>query len=146
MQPALKNHTLGKSGSAEADVLSAKIRKRFAGGGRDFELHAAITIPPGISILFGPSGAGKTTLLDCIAGLTTPDSGRIAIGSRIFFDAANGTNLAVRHRRIGYVFQDLALFPHLAFERTSARRDFRRRTPKSCAGPRAGNRSLPAPA
>ncbi len=117
MQPALKNHPLRKSGSAEADVLSAKIRKRFAGGGRDFELNAAITIPPGITILFGPSGAGKTTLLDCIAGLTVPDSGRIAIGSRIFFDSTLGTNFAVRHRRIGYVFQDLALFPHLSVEK-----------------------------
>jgi len=116
-QSGLENNTVLASCSVPSSTLSLQIRKRFAGGSRDFELHAAITIPPGISILFGPSGAGKTTLLDCIAGLTTPDSGRIAIGSRIFFDAANGTNLAVRHRRIGYVFQDLALFPHLSVEK-----------------------------
>jgi molybdate transport system ATP-binding protein len=99
------------------ETLKVQIHKRFAGNGRNFELDATFAIPPGITILFGPSGAGKTTLLDCIAGLTVPDAGRIAIQSRIFFDAANGTNLAVRERRIGYVFQDLALFPHLSAER-----------------------------
>ena len=96
------------------DTLTVEIRKRFSGPGRDFALHASFAVPPGITILFGPSGAGKTTLLDCIAGLTLPDSGRIAIGNRIFF--ANGIALPVQQRRIGYVFQDLALFPHLSIE------------------------------
>lgn len=71
---------------------------------------------PGITILFGASGAGKTTLLDCIAGLTSPDAGRIAVGSRVFFDCEHDTNLAVQRRGVGYVFQDLALFPHLSAE------------------------------
>jgi molybdate transport system ATP-binding protein len=100
---------------AELDeALSVQVHKRFAAG---FELNAEFIIPPGITILFGPSGAGKTTLLDCIAGLTVPDSGRIAIGNQIFVDNAHGLNLAVRLRRVGYVFQDLALFPHLSTEK-----------------------------
>jgi len=95
------------------DALAVRLRKHFSGAGRDFELNLSFTLIPGITILFGPSGAGKTTLLDCIAGLTTPDLGKIAIGVRVLFDGEHGTDLAVRHRQIGYVFQDLALFPHL---------------------------------
>lgn len=100
--------------SQGADVLTVEIRKRFVNGG-GFALEASFVAPPGITIVFGPSGAGKTTLLDCIAGLATPDSGGIAVAGRMFF--GDGTNLAVQHRRIGYVFQDLALFPHLSAEK-----------------------------
>jgi len=96
------------------DVLSVQLGKHFSGAGRDFELNLSVTVVPGITILFGPSGAGKTTLLDCIAGLATPDSGKITIGAHVLFDRENGTCIAVQHRRIGYVFQDLALFPHLS--------------------------------
>ena len=71
---------------------------------------------PGFTILFGPSGSGKTTLLDCIAGLTTPESGRIVIGDLVWFDSARRTNLAVAKRRVGYVLQTLALFPHQTVE------------------------------
>jgi molybdate transport system ATP-binding protein len=105
------------SNSPVGDVLSVQIRKRFAGSGGNFELDAAFDLPAGITILFGASGAGKTTLLDCIAGLTAPDSGCIAIGKQRLVDVEHGTNRAVRQRRIGYVFQDLALFPHLSVER-----------------------------
>lgn len=63
--------------------------------------------------LVGPSGAGKTTVLDCIAGLVTPDEGRVAIGGNLLFDSAAGTDLSPERRRAGYVFQDLRLFPHL---------------------------------
>jgi len=99
---------------SSADVLSAQIRKRFANG-QGFELHADFSAPPGFTILFGASGAGKTTLLDCVAGLTAPDSGRITIGECVFF--SGGENLPVQQRRLGYVFQDLALFPHLSAEK-----------------------------
>jgi molybdate transport system ATP-binding protein len=98
-----------------SQALIVQIRKRFADDG--FELNLDLTIPHGITILFGPSGAGKTTLLDCVGGLTSPDAGRIVVGERVFFDKARGTDLAVRHRRVGYVFQDLALFPHLSAEK-----------------------------
>lgn len=77
-------------------------------------LDVTSTIPPGITILFGASGAGKTSLLDCIAGLTTPDAGRIAIGERVLFDYEQRINVPVAKRNVGYVFQDLALFPHLS--------------------------------
>ena len=70
--------------------------------------------PAGITILFGASGSGKSTLLRCVAGLIRPDSGSIAIGSRILFDASTGRRLPVPQRRVGYVFQQLALFPHMS--------------------------------
>jgi molybdate transport system ATP-binding protein len=95
-------------------MLEIRITKRFANAERDFLLEAECAFVPGITILFGSSGAGKTTLLDCIAGLTTPDAGRIAVGDRVFFD--RGIDVPVQRRRVGYVFQDLALFPHLSAE------------------------------
>ena len=97
------------------DALTIQIRKRFTNAGRDFTLDVGFTLTPGITIIFGASGAGKTTLLDCIAGLTTPDSGKIVVGERVFFD--RNTNLPVQGREIGYVFQDLALFPHLTVQK-----------------------------
>src|SRR6202035_4707645 len=97
-------------------LLDAQFCKRFAVPTREFILQAEIRATPGFTILFGPSGAGKTTVLDCVAGLTTPDSGRIAISDRVLFDATLGTDLPVAKRRIGYVFQSLALFPHLTVE------------------------------
>jgi len=98
---------------ASQNILTVHLRKCFSNAGRDFALDVLFTIAPGITIVFGPSGAGKTTLLDCIAGLTIPDSGRIAVGDRVLFDPAQRTNLPVQNRKLGYVFQDLALFPHL---------------------------------
>ncbi len=96
--------------SPEQSPLQAQIRKRFASG---FMLDVQLTAPPGITILFGASGAGKTTILDCISGLLKPDEGRIACGERLLYDSAGGVNVLVPQRRVGYVFQDLALFPHL---------------------------------
>jgi molybdate transport system ATP-binding protein len=78
-----------------------------------FSLDAHLTAPPGITILFGASGSGKSTILRCLAGLTRPDSGRIAIDERPLFDSVAGIDVPVRDRHIGYVFQQLALFPHL---------------------------------
>jgi molybdate transport system ATP-binding protein len=82
----------------------------------EFKLQASFTVAPGISILFGPSGAGKTTVLDCVAGLVSPDAGSIVAGGRILFDDVKNIDVPTRERRIGYVFQDLALFPHLSAE------------------------------
>ncbi len=96
-------------------ALSVEIHKRFSGDS-NFELNAKFSVPPGISILFGPSGAGKTTLLDCVAGLTTPDFGWITVAGRAFLDSCSATNLSSRNRIVGYVFQDLALFPHLTVD------------------------------
>jgi len=103
-----------------SEALSARVGKRLFGAGHDFVLEVDFAISPGIAILFGASGAGKTTVLDCIAGLTIPESGRIAIGSYVLFDSDQRTNLPAQNRRIGYVFQDLALFPHLTAARNIA--------------------------
>jgi molybdate transport system ATP-binding protein len=100
-----------------APLLQARFRKQFSAPDREFVLEAEFQPGPGFTILFGPSGAGKTTVLDCVAGLTKPDSGRIAIGDRVLFDAAQGIDLPVAKRRVGYVFQNLALFPHLTVEK-----------------------------
>jgi molybdate transport system ATP-binding protein len=97
-------------------TLEIRVTKQFANGERDFLLQAECACAAGITILFGASGAGKTTLLDCVAGLTSPAAGRIAVGNRVFFDCKKGLNLAVQRRGVGYVFQDLALFPHLNAE------------------------------
>jgi molybdate transport system ATP-binding protein len=97
-------------------ILTAQIRKRLPAREKDFVLDVDFQAAAGFTILFGASGAGKTTLLDCISGLATPDAGRVAVGDRIVFDLAQQINLAVRKRRIGYLFQDLALFPHMTVE------------------------------
>lgn len=70
-----------------------------------------------VTALFGPSGSGKTTALDAIAGLRTPSSGAITVGERTLFSSANGTNAPPHDRHIGYVPQDVALFPHMNVRR-----------------------------
>jgi molybdate transport system ATP-binding protein len=69
--------------------------------------------PPGFAILFGASGSGKTTTLKSISGIVRPDAGRISINDEVLFDSEQRIDLAIRRRGVGYVFQDLALFPHL---------------------------------
>ena len=102
-------------------VLAARVRKaRRNGDAPFFLLDVSIEVPQGITILFGPSGAGKSTLLDCIAGLTRPEEGRIEIGGDVLFDSSRGIHLAAQKRRIAYVFQTLALFPHLSVEENVA--------------------------
>ena len=99
--------------------LQAQLRKQFPpprGASDSFELDVDLNIDSGITILFGASGAGKTTLLDCIAGLQTPDQGRIAIGDQVLFDSAPGVNLPPNRRGIGYLLQSLALFPHMSVQ------------------------------
>ena len=82
-----------------------------------FLLEINQQLPSGITALFGPSGAGKTTILDAIAGLRTPSRGRIAIGERVLFESSRGTNLPPHRRHVGYVPQDVALFPHMNVRR-----------------------------
>jgi molybdate transport system ATP-binding protein len=98
-------------------VLEACIQKQFADR---LALDVAFEAPAGFTIVFGASGAGKTTLLNCVAGLARPNAGRIAASGRVFFDDARRLFLSVAQRKVGYVFQDLALFPHLTAEQNIA--------------------------
>jgi ABC-type sulfate/molybdate transport systems ATPase subunit len=84
--------------------------------GTRFALDVALDVPPGITVVLGPSGAGKTSLLSAIAGLIRPDHGRIALGADVLFDAALKLDVPVHRRKVGLVFQTLALFPHLTAE------------------------------
>jgi molybdate transport system ATP-binding protein len=104
-------------GEVNASTLTAGVQlQRSSAESAPFLLDVSLQVPPGISILFGPSGAGKSTLLDCIAGLVRPDAGRIAAGEEILFDSQADVNRPPQKRRIAYVFQTLALFPHLSAE------------------------------
>lgn len=87
--------------------LSVAFRHRFPG----LTLDVAFKAGPGVTALFGPSGCGKTTTINAIAGLVRPDAGRISLNGRVLFD--DTTDLPPHRRRIGYVFQDGRLFPHL---------------------------------
>jgi len=84
---------------------------------KNFALETEFNLAPGITMLVGPSGAGKTTLLDCIAGLVRPDHGRIVAGQNVLFDDEQRVDVPTRSRRCGYLFQDLALFPHMTTRR-----------------------------
>jgi len=103
-----------------AAELTVDIRKRFDGGP---EIAAALRLPlagPAVMVLFGPSGAGKTTVLRAIAGLETPDSGAVRCGDEVWFDGTRGFNLPPQKRRVGYLAQDYAVFPHLTVARNVA--------------------------
>jgi molybdate transport system ATP-binding protein len=82
-----------------------------------FTLDVRERIDARVTALFGPSGAGKTTTLDAIAGLRTPFEGSIAIGPRTLYSSAAGVDLPPHERHVGYVTQDVALFPHLNVRR-----------------------------
>lgn len=99
-----------------ATELTVDIQKRLSGtdeGDTPFRLELRFSIAAGFTILFGSSGAGKTTVLDFIAGLQKPDKGRVAVGNATLFDSEKGIDLPARSRHIGYLFQTLALFPHM---------------------------------
>ncbi len=91
-------------------IITVDVRRTLG----PFHLKVAFAAPAGITALFGPSGSGKTLTLRCVAGLLRPERGRVALGQRVLYDGALGVDLATRDRRIGYVFQHYALFPHLS--------------------------------
>ena len=90
-------------------ALSVRVTHRIAG----FELDAAFEAPPGVTALFGRSGSGKTTLVKVIGGLLRPAAGRVALGDDVLLDTAQGIVVPRHRRRIGAVFQEGRLFPHL---------------------------------
>lgn len=79
-----------------------------------FTLDVAFEVPPGVTALFGPSGSGKSTVINAVAGLLRATKGRITNGTQILLDTEQGITLPTQRRRIGYVFQDGRLFPHLS--------------------------------
>ena len=99
------------------NVLQLRLKKTLTSRGTGtFLLDVEFIAGPGITILFGPSGSGKTTILQCVAGLLKPEEGRIVAGDRVVFDSGSHVNVAVSKRSTGYVFQNLALFPHFTVE------------------------------
>ena len=83
----------------------------------NFRIAARFSAVPGLTALFGRSGAGKTTLIDIVGGLVRPDRGRVAVDGQVLVDTERGIFVPSHHRRIGYVFQDSRLFPHLSVRR-----------------------------
>jgi molybdate transport system ATP-binding protein len=101
---------------ADRSLHVAVQKGHSAGSHSQFQLNVTFRADPGITMLIGRSGAGKTTLLRCIAGLSNPEKGRILSGERTLFDSEKKIAIEPGKRRVGFVFQDLALFPHLTVQ------------------------------
>ena len=114
-------------------MLEVALQHTFASG---FILDATFRAPSGVTVLFGRSGSGKSTIANGVAGLLQPDAGRVTVAGRTLLDTARGVNLPPHKRRIGYVFQEGRLFPHLSvrqnllFGRRFAPRDAAREDPE----------------
>jgi molybdate transport system ATP-binding protein len=91
-------------------VLAVDVEKTLG----SFRLDVGFKVAGGATALFGPSGAGKTSVVNMIAGLLTPDRGSIKLGDTVLFDTATRIDVPPHRRRIGYVFQEGRLFPHLS--------------------------------
>ncbi|WP_313388821.1 ATP-binding cassette domain-containing protein [Achromobacter aegrifaciens] len=119
--------------------VSIQVRKQMVSGDRRFALDVAFDSSAKRIALFGPSGAGKSLTLRAVAGLLRPDAGRIEINGRVLFDTDAGVNLPAQSRRVAYLFQDYALFPHLTVAQNIAfglRRGWRN-PPRRDVGPEA---------
>ncbi|MEM1388177.1 MAG: molybdenum ABC transporter ATP-binding protein [Pseudomonadota bacterium] len=92
--------------------LSVNVQHRIG----SLNIDVAFDAPGGLTALFGRSGAGKTTLINAVAGIVRPDKGRITAGGEALFDSAAGVNLPPWRRKLGYVFQDARLFPHMSVQ------------------------------
>lgn len=100
----------------EPPAIEVDFRHRFGRARTGFALDVTFTAPAGVTALFGRSGAGKTSVAQAVAGLLRPAEGRIAVAGRALFDSALGVRLPPRRRRVGYVFQEGRLFPHMSVE------------------------------
>ena len=96
-------------------MIDLCLRKTFARSDPPFNLTAAFCTAKDkpCTVLFGASGSGKTLTLHCLAGIVRPDSGHIRVNGSTLFDAAQNVDMPMRQRKVGYMFQDYALFPHL---------------------------------
>ncbi len=90
--------------------LALRLKKSFG----DFSLGLSLEMGDGLSVLFGPSGAGKSLILRLISGIERPDEGLVEICGERVFDSGSGIDLPIRMRRVGFLFQDYALFPHMS--------------------------------
>ena len=100
--------------------IEVDIRKTLRSRSREFRLDVVFTCDENLNVMFGASGAGKSATLKAIAGLESPDDGRIAVNGRVLFDSVAGIDVPARDRGVGYLFQDYALFPHLSVEENVA--------------------------
>jgi molybdate transport system ATP-binding protein len=92
-------------------MLEVNVQKKLG----SFSINVAFLVrAPGITALFGPSGAGKTSVINMVAGLLKPDQGQISVNGNTVFDSRRGIDVPPNRRRLGYVFQDGRLFPHLS--------------------------------
>uniref|UniRef100_UPI00399BC1DE molybdenum ABC transporter ATP-binding protein n=1 Tax=Roseovarius halophilus (ex Wu et al. 2025) TaxID=3376060 RepID=UPI00399BC1DE len=97
-------------------MLEVSLKQALA----DFTLDVGFEAPAGLTVLFGRSGAGKTSIVDAVAGLSRPQSGRIALGDRVLVDTDRGLFVPPARRRVGYIFQEGRLFPHMTVQRNLA--------------------------
>ncbi len=97
-------------------TLTVALRHRLA----NIEMDLDISVPSGLTVLFGPSGSGKTTVINAVAGLLRPEAGRVAVDGRVLLDTARNIWLPPHRRRLGYIFQESRLFPHLTVRQNLA--------------------------
>ncbi len=89
--------------------LNLALKKSF----EDFNIDVGLSVGEELLVLFGPSGAGKSLILKMISGIVRPDAGAVSVGTETLFDSSAGLNVPIRDRRVGFLFQDYALFPHM---------------------------------
>ena len=94
-------------------MLELDVQNQLGG----FRIDVSVRAPMGVTAIFGPSGSGKTSVVNAVAGLMKPDQARIAVGDTVLVDTAKRVNLPTNKRRVGYVFQDARLFPHMNVQR-----------------------------
>lgn len=97
-------------------MLEISLKKQLEG----FSVGVELRLDEELLVLFGPSGAGKTMILKMISGIVAPGEGRVVSGGEVLFDSSSGVNVPVRKRKVGYLFQDYALFPHMTVEENIA--------------------------
>lgn len=116
MSDAAESNGSSSNGGSSSSSRGASLDVRVTLRTRAFTLDVAFQVKPGVTVLFGPSGSGKSRTLGCIAGIVRPDHGLIRLGDDVWFDDARGLERPIHERRVAYVFQSLALFPHMTAE------------------------------
>lgn len=112
-------------------MLEVSLRKKL----ESFSVSVNLSLDEELIVLFGPSGAGKSMILKMISGIVKPDNGRVVSGGEALFDSSSGVNVPIRNRKVGYLFQDYALFPHMTVEENIA---YGIEGPKDAAGKKVG--------